>query len=143
MNEKINEISNKNLIELFCIINAFNIKEIEKGNEYNKGWIKIKYIKEMSITEYINIFKLVRIPILYDFVKYFKEIEEKFENQNVETKINVNDYIQETQQISQEIIIEMVFDIKCTIEEIEEVKKALIESIKINKVDVSIFKILK
>jgi len=97
----------------------------------------------MSITEYINIFKLVRIPILYDFVKYFKEIEEKFENQNVETKINVNDYIQETQQISQEIIIEMVFDIKCTIEEIEEVKKALIESIKINKVDVSIFKILK
>jgi len=37
MNEKINEISNKNLIELFCIINAFNIKEIEKGNEYNKG----------------------------------------------------------------------------------------------------------
>lgn len=85
MNEKINEISNKNLIELFCIINAFNIKEIEKGNEYNKGWIKIKYIKEMSITEYINIFKLVRIPILYDFVKYFKEIEEKFENQNVET----------------------------------------------------------
>ncbi len=97
----------------------------------------------MSITEYINIFKLVRIPILYDFVKYFKEIEEKFENQNIETKINVNDYIQETQQISQEIIIEMVFDIKCSIEEIEEIKKTLIESIKINKVDISIFKILK
>ncbi len=97
----------------------------------------------MSITEYINIFKLVRIPILYDFVKYFKEIEEKFENQNIETKINVSDYIQETQQISQEIIIEMVFDIKCSIEEIEEIKKTLIESIKINKVDISIFKILK
>ena len=81
MNEKINEISNKNLIELFCIINAFNIKEIEKGNEYNKGWIKIKYIKEMSITEYINILKVLISG--HSIFKIFTQFHQVDNNQKI------------------------------------------------------------
>jgi hypothetical protein len=34
--EKINKISNENLIEIFCTILAFNELEKEKGNDYNK-----------------------------------------------------------------------------------------------------------
>jgi hypothetical protein len=34
--EKINKISNENLIKIFCTILAFNELEKEKGNDYNK-----------------------------------------------------------------------------------------------------------
>ena len=81
--EKINKISNENLIEIFCTILAFNELEKEKGNDYNKVWLNIKYKKEMIISEYINIFKIIRTPFIYEFIKYFKNIDEKFNKQNI------------------------------------------------------------
>ena len=66
----------------------------------------------MMVSEYINIFKLVRTPFIYEFVKYFKNIDEKFNKQNTETKIDINEYLEEIDEISQEIIIIMVFKIE-------------------------------
>jgi len=39
----------------------------------------------MIISEYINIFKIIRTPFIYEFIKYFKNIDEKFNKQNIET----------------------------------------------------------
>ena len=118
--EKINKISNENLIEIFCTILAFNELEKEKGNDYNKVWLNIKYKKEMIISEYINIFKIIRTPFIYEFIKYFKNIDEKFNKQNIETKLDINEYLEEIEEISQEIIIIMIFKIETSEEDLIE-----------------------
>lgn len=143
LHNKINEIKNDDLIETFCWIHAFKILEDKKGNEYDKAWLKIKYIEDMPIYEYINIFKLIRIPSLYDFVKYFKSIEEKFNQQSNETKINLDEYFNQKENISQDILIIMVFDIISTKEEINKLKEKLWNLLKITKADKDIFLIIK
>jgi len=112
INEKINEIKNENIIEIFNIIHAFRKLEIKKGNEYESAWIKIKYTNNMLETKYLNIFKLVRNPNLNDFVEYLKTIKEKLGSQNTDTKMHLDDYFEEEIEISQEIEIKMIFSIE-------------------------------
>ena len=106
-----NELIREDVIKIFSIIEAFQKLETKKGNECEHGWIKLTYIKEMKTTEYINIFKLIRKPILYDFLSYFLSINENFSKQNVDTKLNLDDYTESIENTSQEIIIIMVFKI--------------------------------
>lgn len=140
MKEKINEISEENIIELYCIITSLKIKERKKGNEYDKAWIKIKYLKGTIITEYLNIFKIVREPLLFDFVNYFKSIKEKISNQNTDTKLNINEYWESEENISQEIIIIMVFNIETTEEELNIKKEEIKKQIKIAGIEETVFK---
>jgi len=112
-------------------------------NEYNNAVIKIKYVKNMLITENINIFKIIRIPVFSDFVNYFINIKEKYNSQSNDTKLMLNDYNEQTENISQEIIITMIFNIKTSINEIELQKNELLELLKINNMDTKIFDILK
>lgn len=141
--EKINEIKEKNLIELFCVILALNVIEIKNGNEYEKAQIKIKYINNTLITEYINIFKIIRTPTIYEFLKYFTTIEEKYNLQNTETKLHLNDYIEVNNNISQEIIITMIFKIKTEITEITKKTNTIKNSLKIGNMDNEIFNLIK
>ena len=67
-------MDNDTIINLFCTILSLKTLEINKGNEYEKAQIKLKYIRNIHVTEYINIFKLVRNPTLFEFVFYFKNI---------------------------------------------------------------------
>ena len=97
----------------------------------------------MIINEYINIFNIIRIPLFYDFIKYFKTIKEKFNNQETESKININEYLEQIENISQEIIIIMVFNIETTLNEIEEKKNIFIKYLKINNMDIEIFNTIK
>lgn len=133
--EKINKISNENLIEIFCTILAFNELEKEKGNDYNKVWLNIKYKKEMIISEYINIFKIIRTPFIYEFIKYFKNIDEKFNKQNIETKLDINEYLEEIEEISQEIIIIMIFKIETNEEDLIKKRNNLIKLFKFSYTD--------
>ena len=143
INDRINEIKEEDLVKIFCLIQAFNIEETYKGNEYDKAYVELKYIENMPITEYLNIFKIVRTPTFYEFIKYFKKINEKFDRQNSDTKMNISDYLEKTENISQKIIIIMVFDIETKVEEIKEKSEIFLKMLKINKIDEEIFKILK
>jgi len=93
-----------------------------------------------EVNEYINIFKIIRKPFLYDFVKYFKSINEKYSSQNSETKLNLDDYFNQIDELSQEILIIMVFDIESKKDEIMKIKEIIKESLKINNMDEEIFK---
>ena len=137
--EKISEIKNENLIDLFCTIHAFKILENKQGNEYEQACIQYKYIENMLIIEYINIFKLVRNPMFYDFIKYFKTFKKRMDIQNTETKATINEYLQQTEDISQKIIITMVFNIETNLKEIEKEKKTILSYIKIGEMDKEIF----
>ncbi len=95
----------------------------------------------MVITEYVNIFNIIRKPFLYEFVKYFKNIENKYDSQSQETKLNIDDYFSQIEDISQEIIIIMVFNIESNEEEIKKVETIIKESLKINEMDKEIFKL--
>lgn len=140
---KINEIKKEDLLEIFCIINSFKILETKKGNEYEKAWIKIKYIKNTIITEYINIFKLIRTPMLYEFINYFSSIKENLNPQNTETKLNITDYLEEIENISQDIIIYMVFNIETKPEEIEIEKNKLKKIIQATAADKYTFELIE
>jgi hypothetical protein len=126
---------------LFCFISAFQRVETKKGNEYDKAWLKVEYMQGFEVNEYINIFKIIRKPFLYDFVKYFKSIDEKYGSQNSETKLNLDDYFNQIDEISQEILIIMVFNIESKRDEIMKIKEIIKESLKINNMDKEIFKI--
>lgn len=141
IDEKINDISEENIIDLFCFISAFQRVETKKGNEYDKAWLKVEYMQGFEVNEYINIFKIIRKPFLYDFVKYFKSIDEKYGSQNSETKLNLDDYFNQIDEISQEILIVMVFNIESKKDEIMKIKEIIKESLKINSMDKEIFKI--
>ena len=142
INEKINNMTNENLIELYCICNSVCILELNKGNEYDKVWLKLTYSRETLITEYINIFKIVRMPTLYDFIQYFCTINERFDSQNTETNINIDDYLHQTNNISQEISIIMIFDVLHNKKEITEMSKKLYNLLKIDGANERIFKIV-
>ena len=139
INKRINNLDNNEIIDLFCIISAFNKEEKKKGNEYDKAWIKIRYLKGVMITEYLNIFKIVRKPYLSEFVTYFTRIEEKFSTQSGDTKITLDDYFNEIEEISQEIIIIMVFNIDSDNELIQEKKQRILSILMINNMNVEIF----
>ncbi len=141
--EKINELKKENIIDIFCIIWAFKIEEKKRGNEYDSAWIKIKYIKNLVITENINVFNIVRIPDLYSFVNYIKKIEKNFDSQNTETKINLDDYFTQTENISQEIVILMMFEIESEEEKIKETKEKLKNNLKMTGADIEIFDLIK
>ena len=122
LEDKINELKKDDIIDVFCLIWAFKIEEKKKGNEYDSAWIKIRYIKNLVITENINIFNLVRLPDLYNFVSYIKKIEKNFDSQNTETKMHLDDYFNQIHNVSQEIVILMVFEIESDIIEIKRTK---------------------
>lgn len=140
LDEKINNMSEKNIIELFCLVSAFQVVETKKGNEYDKAWIKVEYVQGFEVSEYINIFKIIRKPFLYDFVKYFKSIYEKHSSQSSTTRLDLDDYFNQINEISQEILIIMVFDIESKKDEIIKVKEVIKRSLEVNDMDKEIFK---
>lgn len=140
---KIDEIDKHILIELFCIINAFKTLEKKNGNEYDKAFIKLEYEENMIIEEYINIFNLIRSPNFYEFMKYFLTIRNRTQSQNVETKLNIDDYLNRNENISQKIIIIMVFKIESNIDELSSKVEKLISIIKMTDIDDFINDILK
>ena len=142
MIDKVNELKKEDIINVFCMILAFKIEEKRKGNEYDSAWIKIKYQRNLVITENINIFNLVRLPELYNFVNYIKKIEKNFDSQNTETKINLNDYFTQTENISQEIVILMMFDIESTSCELIKTQEKLINNLKLTNADIEIFNLI-
>lgn len=142
LEDKINELKKDDIIDVFCLIWAFKIEEKKKGNEYDSAWIKIKYIKNLVITENINIFNLVRLPDLYNFVNYIKKIEKNFDSQNTETKMHLDDYFNQIHNVSQEIVILMVFEIESDIIEIEKTKEKLKNNLKITNSDVEVFDLI-
>jgi hypothetical protein len=77
---------------------------------------------------------------LYDFVKYFKDVDEKYNSQSSTTKLDLDDYFNQVNEISQEILIIMVFDIESKEEEILIVSNKIRETLKINNMDKEIFK---
>jgi len=89
----------------------------------------------MIISEYINIFKIIRTPFIYEFIKYFKNIDEKFNKQNIETKLDINEYLEEIEEISQEIIIIMIFKIETSEEDLIEKRNNLIKLFKFSYTD--------
>lgn len=142
LEDKINELKKDDIIDVFCLIWAFKIEEKKKGNEYDSAWIKIKYIKNLVITENINIFNLVRLPDLYNFVNYIKKIEKNFDSQNTETKMHLDDYFNQIHNVSQEIVILMIFEIESDIIEIERTKEKLKNNLKITNSDVEVFDLI-
>ena len=141
--DKLNELTEEEIIEMFSIILAFKIEEKSRGNEYDKAWLKIEYVRNLLITENINVFNLVRIPNLYEFANYFKRIENMYDSQNVDTKISLNDYFTQTENISQEIIITMVFEIESKVEDVEKTRNTLLKSLKMSGSDKEVFEIIK
>lgn len=96
----------------------------------------------MIITEHINIFNLVRIPNLYDFVRYFKKMRIKFDTQSSDTKMDINDYLEQTENISQEIIIVMIFNIETNMDNLIKKKEEVISFLKVNNLNEDIFDII-
>lgn len=142
LEDKINELKKDDIIDVFCLIWAFKIEEKKKGNEYDSAWIKIRYIKNLVITENINIFNLVRLPDLYNFVNYIKKIEKNFDSQNTETKMHLDDYFNQIHNVSQEIVILMMFEIESDIIEIKRTKEKLKNNLKMTNSDVEIFDLI-
>lgn len=142
LKDKINELKKDDIIDVFCLIWAFKIEEKKKGNEYDSAWIKIRYIKNLVITENINIFNLVRLPDLYSFVNYIKKIEKNFDSQNTETKMYLDDYFTQIHNVSQEIVILMIFEIESDIIEIKKTKEKLKNNLKMTNSDVEIFDLI-
>ena len=142
MIDRIDELKKEDIVRIFCMILAFKIEEKRKGNEYDSAWIKIKYQRNLIITENINIFNLVRLPELYNFVNYIKKIEKNFDSQNTDTKINLNDYFTQTENISQEIVILMMFNIESKSFELIKTQEKLINSLKITNADIEVFNLI-
>lgn len=129
INNKINNLTKLEILEIYCIIYIIKQEEVNIGNDFEKAFLKIKILKEIQITEYINIYSLVREPIFYEFLKYFKNFKNKFNEQNLDTKLNINDYFSEIENISQEIILTLIFKPQITIKIIEEKQKKLFNKI--------------
>jgi hypothetical protein len=97
----------------------------------------------MMITEYINISHLVKVPTFYEFIKFFLKIKKKSCLQGVDTKLNINDYVSKIENISQAILINMVFDVESDLKEITKKTEIYFNLLKINNMDVEIFNIIK
>lgn len=117
------------LIEIFSYIKTF--KKIElKFNELDQAFIQIKQINQWEETNYINIFKIIKNCNLFmDFEEYFKEFEEYFSSQSTETKFHIDDYIINTTEISQKIIIKTIFKIEIEPEKLNYESKKLLKKI--------------
>jgi hypothetical protein len=66
-----------------------------------------------------------------------------YDSQNVDTKISLNDYFTQTENISQEIIITMVFEIESKVEDVEKTRNTLLKSLKMSGSDKEVFEIIK
>lgn len=132
INNKISKLKKEEILDIFVTLEAIRISEKGRGNGYDKAWLKIKYRKNFVVTEHINISDLVRVPTLYSVISYFKNIEKRFDKQNTETKINMNDYLEGEDLISQEILIMMVFNVESKVEDIEIIKTRIKKSINID-----------
>lgn len=132
---KIDELTIKEIIDIYTTLCAIRICEKRLGNEYIKAHIKIKYTKETEITEYLNIFNIARTPLLYELAIYLKTIKKKYNEQMIETKLEINDYFTDTENTSQEIQIITQFNIQSTHEEILKKKKILLRSIELSDIE--------
>lgn len=112
---ELKRLDNLNEDDIYYIFSIFiTINKLEKNNEYKDAFIKIEYSDVFKNIEYINIFKMVRVPILVDLLEFFKKIKNNIElkEQSIDTKLNINDYNSNIEIVSQEIIINMVYNIK-------------------------------
>jgi hypothetical protein len=123
ISENITKVKINEIIDIFSTIKALEF--LEKNNVCEKAYMKIKYKENMIVTEYLNIFNVIRTPFLYDFINFFKEFKEKYSMQNNDTKVDLDDYFEEIEDISQEIVIIMLFNIQHKIEEILYIKNKI------------------
>lgn len=82
----------------------------------------------MITTEYINIFNLCRTYTTYEIINYFKNFKKNYDIQNTNTTLNINEYITETQNISQELYIIFLFNIKTNKLKINTLKNKIIKN---------------
>lgn len=113
------------------------------GNEYETAFIKLSYLNNMPIIEYINIFKMVRNPNLFDVAKFFLKFDEKFNRQNSDTNIALDDYILEVENITQEINITMVFNIKTNSDTLYTESLKILKILKIDNSDEETLALIK
>lgn len=128
------ELNKNEIFEIYGIIHAIRILEIKKGNEYDNPYLEIKYSTNMVITEYINIFNLCRTYNNYEILKYFINFKEKFNIQNTDTNLILDEYIIKKENISQKIFIVFICNIRSTLEEIQTYKNKLLQLINIDEI---------
>ena len=129
INKALYEITVKEIEELFAIIKAFKTLEL-KNNELDEAWIQITSINQWEETKYINIFKMVRnCRFLGDFEEYFRLFNKHFE-QSHETKIHLDSYLNNYQEIKQKIIIKTLFPIRTTTKMIIDARNGIMDEIK-------------
>ena len=75
-------------------------------------------------------------------MNYIKKIEKNFDSQNTETKMHLDDYFNQIHDVSQEIVILMIFEIESDIIEIERTKEKLKNNLKITNSDVEVFDLI-
>ncbi len=135
----LNDLSEKKIIEIYAYIYTFIKMEKKKGNELEKAQIKISYINNMLIKEYINIFNLCRNSTLYEFISYIKNIKNHYKEQNTNTNVILNEYINSV-EVKQSILLKFVFKIQTNK---KEHKKIYDKYIKLINTEESIDMILK
>lgn len=143
LTDKIENLKEEDLINLFCTIQAFKTLEIKKGNEFEKIFIKMKYMDSMLVTEYLNIFNLIRKATFYEFIKYFINFKKRVETQGPDTKLNINEYLNKIENVSQSVFIKMIFNIDTSIEELEKEKKKYYRLLTVGNIHQEIIKSVK
>jgi hypothetical protein len=71
METKINKLRNEEILTLYSIALSLNDGEQRNGNEYGTANMVLSFNDSKENGEFINIFKIMRYPIFYEFVHYF------------------------------------------------------------------------
>lgn len=85
-----------------------------KNNEIKSSVIKINYYNSnFKEVEYINIYKITYDPIFTDIESYFNKIKNMVDKnyQSMNTKLDINDYLNNGESYDQEIIVTMYYEI--------------------------------
>jgi hypothetical protein len=109
----LNDLNEKKIIQIYAYIYTIIKMEKKKGNELEKAQIKISYVNNMLIKEYINIFNLCKNSTLYEFISYIKNMKNHYKEQNTNTNVILNEYINSI-EVKQSILLKFVFKIHTT-----------------------------
>lgn len=119
--ERVFNLSDSDVLELYSYIEAFNVLEIRgKGNIYERTELVITYDDDLKVVEYINIYNVITTSYMYDFFKYFLNARDRFSAQAIDTKINLSDYLSTDAEVRQHIRLQMVFDVEAGEDKLEQ-----------------------
>lgn len=111
ISKNIKELTKSDIIDLYSKIYCIKKYEIDYGNDIEKSILYLSYKKQLYIKEYINITNLIRNGTYFDWDKYLKNFNEFKNTQNIDTNININEYLSNYEDIKQSIIIYFIFKI--------------------------------